>query len=213
LTNFLPGLSWPVCWLTPASYERASLASWELAGWLVERHGARGRVAVDSAAVAGLLAITSSLPVLGPLASRGSPSATADPAVLPVRDGRVRDDALAAYVERYAVGTFVLSGPPGPFDGEHSLLDPPLDVAGFRVRRVRREPGYFAEGGGRVVEGRPGTLRVEGAAGSRIVLRFHFDERLACRPRCRVERVVAPGVPAGFVGVPDPPEAFEVYAR
>jgi hypothetical protein len=180
-----------------------------VAGWLGEHEGDRGRVLVDDAGLAAFLSLWTPFAVLGPLGERGAAARAADPTTLLAR--AASEDAVATYLRRYAVGTVVLSGPPGALDGEHPMLAPTLNVSGLRVRRVLPEPSYFVEGEGRVVGTANGAFRVAGASGARVTLRFHHDPRLACRPGCRLERAELPGDPEGFLSVPAAPEAFEVY--
>ncbi len=195
----------------PLAYGTSIFRFTDLANYLVDHDGARGRVVVDDPALAGFLAVASPLSILGPIAERGAASAAADPS--PLLDGQPTRAELSAFVRRYGVGFVVLAGPKGPFDGDVSGLAPETNIAEFRVRRVISEPSLFVEGAGRVTGAGLDSIRVEGATGGRVTLRFHFDPALMCRPACRVERVPADGDRAGFVSVPDPPPAFEIFFR
>lgn len=181
----------------------------DVADWLAEHGGGRGRVLVDDPALTAFLSLWTPLSVLGPVGERGAATRAADPTSLLA--GVPSEDAVSTYLRRYAVGFVVLGGPSGPLDREHPLLEPTVNVAGLRVRRVATEPSYFAEGAGRVVGTANGSIRVAGAGGARVTLRFHHDPGLACRPGCRLEKAELPGDPAGFLSVPAPPESFEVY--
>jgi hypothetical protein len=181
----------------------------DLAGWLQDHAGERGRVLVDEPALSGFLALTVPIPIVGPLAERGSPSRAADPTALLAASPSPR--LVEAFLERYAIGWVVLGGPLGPFDRDDPALEPALNIAGFRVRRVASEPRWFAEGRGRIAGTAMGSIRVVEASGPRVTIRFHYDPRLACRPGCRLEAAPIPGDPAGFLSVPDPPQAFEIY--
>ena len=171
---------------------------------------ARGRVLTDDASVAGFLALRTTLAVIGPLGERGAASASADPTAL--LEGRSDAGSIGAFVERYAIGFVVLAGPPGPLDVESPLLEHTVLVQGYRVRRTVAEPSLVACGQGSVESAGLGSIRVSGASGDRITLKYHYDRSLACRPGCVVER--APSGPdlAGFVSVPKPPAAFEIFA-
>lgn len=179
----------------------------------LEQHAAdRGRIVVDDPALAAFLAIRTSLPVLGPVAQRGAASSDADPTRF--LEGPVDDRELAAYLERYAAGFIVLVGPESAFDRSASgVLEPAVVVFGARVRRVREEPRWFVEGGGRVVQARAGQIRVFAEPARRVILRFHYDERLECRPSCATFRAAVPGDRAGFIGVLAPPPEFELVRR
>jgi hypothetical protein len=193
----------------PLRHEPPVFRFHEVASWLSEHAAGRGRILVDEPSLAALLAVTTALDILGPLGERGSPSQGADPSTLLASSpGR---DAVHAYLERYAVGWVVLGGKLGPLDSEDPVLEAPLDVAGFRVRRVAREPSFFAEGTGRIDRTGAGVIGVRDAVGPRVTIRFHHDSRFRCRPDCRVERALVAGDAAGFLSVPSPPPAFEVY--
>lgn len=181
----------------------------DAARWLSENAAGRGRILVDDPELSALLAVTTGLQILGPLGERGSPSVDADPTALLASSADAA--AVSDFLERYAVGWVVLGGRPGPLDRSDPALAPPLDVAGFRVRRVLREPNFFVEGTGRIVRTGGGVIGVEDATGPRVTIRYHHDPRLRCRPDCRIERAIMASDRAGFVTVPSPPPAFEVY--
>ncbi len=182
-----------------------------VAQWLSENADHRGRILVDDMTLAALLSFTTSLPVLGPIAERGASSRAADPSALLA--GPFDRGAILAFFTRYGVGWVVLTGPPGMLDRDDLPLDPSLDVEGFRVRRVIPEPSLVAEGRGQIGEASIGVIRLSDVAGPRVTIRFHYDDRLACRPGCKVERAAVNDDPAGFISVLNPPAVFEVYAR
>lgn len=189
-------------------YDAPPMAFYDVLRFLDEN--ARGeRVVVDDPALAAFLAISSPQAVLGPLAERGSPSADADPSRL--LDSSAAPSAVSSYLDRYAVGWVVLGGPLGSFDRDEPRLGPPRFVAGFRVRRVVDATSLVAEGAGHVVRDFGGIVKVEDAAGERVTVRLHYDERLRCRPDCTVERVVVDGDRGGFISIRKPPPVFEVY--
>jgi hypothetical protein len=193
----------------PLGYDPPAAALGALAAHLEREDTSGGRVLTDDAAVAGFLALRTRLPVLGPLGARGAPSSAADPT--PLLEGRTGAGGLAAFVERYGVGFVVLAGRPGPFDAPDPLFSDAVDVAGYRVRRITRQASMVARGEGRVDASIPGSLRVSGAVGSRLTLRYHYVPGLLCRPRCRVEREPVEGDALGFVSVENPPAAFEIF--
>ena len=182
-----------------------------LAAFVEREASSRGRVVTDDAAFALFLATRTSVAVLGPIAQRGAASAGADPTpLLEVADER----ALATYLERYAAGLVVLLGPETAFDRPLSgVLEPAVLVAGARVRRVHAEPSFFAEGRGHVSVTGPGRLRVTAEPAPRVVLRFHHDGRLECRPSCALTNVPLSGAQSGFIGIERPPAEFEIVFR
>jgi hypothetical protein len=195
----------------PLRHEPPPVRFHVVAEWLSEHAAGRGRIVVDEAALTAFLAITTPLEVVGPIGERGSPSADADPSLLLA--ARPNYDQVHAYLTRYAVGWVVLGGRLAELDRDDPYLEPPLDVAGFRVRRVVPEPSFFAEGKGSLEMTGGGGISVTGARGTRVTLRFHYDPHLVCRPDCRVERSLAGGDRAGFVSIPSPPQAFDVRIR
>jgi hypothetical protein len=155
--------------------------------------------------------LTTSLPVLGPLTERGSPGAAADPASIAAPDTTL--DGVHAYLERYGVSWVVLKGPFGVLDRDDPMLDAPIDVEGFRVRRVRSPTSLVLAGTAKIERSTDGVIAVSDASGPSVSLRFHHHPLLACRPDCRVSRLSVDGDAAGFITVPSPPPAFEVYLR
>jgi len=195
----------------PLRHEPPPARSFAVAAWLSEHAGGRGRVLADDPELGALLVLTTSLPVVAPLGERGGASRGADPTAL--LEGSPAPAAVEEWLTRYAIGWVVLTGPAGPLDRDAPFLEPALDVSTARVRRVVREPSWFAEGEARLAAAKLGLLRVEEARGARLTLRYHHDGRFACRPGCRVERVEVPGDGAGFLSVPEPPPVFELFVR
>jgi hypothetical protein len=97
------------------------------------------------------------------------------------------------------------------FDTRGDLLESVDTVGAFSVYRVRNPTSYFAAGSGRVVEQRLDSIRVADGSGSPIVLRFHYMETLRCRPDCAIYRVAIDRDVVGFIGIRNPPAAFEIY--
>jgi hypothetical protein len=108
----------------------------------------------------------------------------------------------------------VLLGPESAFDRSTSgVLEPAFPVFSARVRRVRAEPSWFASGSGRIVTAEPGLIRVSAEPAPDMILRFHFDPRLECRPSCRAHSVTLPGARSSFIGVENPPAEFDLFLR
>ncbi len=184
--------------VAPARYD-------EIATKLAELHGGRGRVFVSEWALAEYLLLRTRLPVVGGPVGRlphgNDAHLLAGDAAL-----RTRGPALAAHLERYAVGLVVLSGERGALDHRPDVLDLAFEGSGFRVHRVRAEPSVVGEGDARVTSLGLDSIRVSARAGESVMLRFHYVEGLDCRPACRVERT-----PEGFLRVVDSPESFEIF--
>jgi hypothetical protein len=182
--------------------------------WLVAHHGGRGNVLVDDPALSAYLALTTSLPVIGPLGERGARSTDADPYWI-FDEPEASHERVAAFLERYAVGWIALWGAPGRFDFDDPLVDPLVRVAGVRLRRVRRDPSFFVEGRGSIAGVALGRISVHAEPADevlgaptrqgRVTLRFHHDRRLACRPDCRVV-----SGSTEWITVEHPPEEFDL---
>ncbi|HEX3598232.1 MAG TPA: hypothetical protein VHU80_24160 [Polyangiaceae bacterium] len=170
-----------------------------------------GRVASLDWVLGEYLATFAELPTLGGIAERNVPQVAAHPLRHDLTPAHPGDDPVAAYLREYAVAAVVTKGDAAAFDGRDDLLEQVASVGPFRVYRVRRPTSYFAVGTGRVVVQRTNTLRVADAAGSEIVLRFHFMETLRCKPDCAIFRAPAERDSVGFIGVRDPPAAFEIF--
>jgi hypothetical protein len=194
----------------PLGYDPPPARLNALAVHLQREDASGGRVLTDDAAVAGFLALRTSLPVLGPLGERGAPASVADPT--PLLEGRAGAGSIADFVDRYGVAFVVLAGRPGPFDAADPHFAAAVDVAGYRVRRVAQPTSIVARGEARVEPSTRGSVRVSGAVGPRVTLRYHYAPGLACRPHCRVEMDPQSGDGLGFVSVPNPPAAFEIFS-
>ena len=200
-----------------ARLSHASPEAQELRGWLMEHAGDRGRIVVRGVfpthwVLAEYLAAATPLPILGGLEHRNVHHADAH-LFRRARAGNPPGAELQDYFDTYAVGWVVLAGEYGALDYRHDYLEPVATVADHRVYRVRKEPSYFMRGSGRVVAQSMNRVKVEGASGDEVVLRFHWFEPLACRPDCKLERFPIPGDRVGFIRVPSPPPSFEIYTR
>ncbi len=194
----------------PMRHERAPEEAQALRAWLLRNHGGRGRVLLVNWVVAEYLAAASPLPILGGLKERNVPQMDAQP-LRQDPEAMRKPNALATYFERYAVGWIVVDGEFGPLDVRNDLLVPVEKVAGFRIYRTRAEPSYTAVGKADVVAQGLNSIKVRDAAGPEVVLRFHWFETLRCRPDCQIERASVPNNRVGFIRVPNPPSAFEIY--
>jgi hypothetical protein len=188
-----------------------------VAAWFAEHPGGRGSILCDDAALTAYLAATATLPVIGPIGERGALSSAADPTRL-FSEPRSPEQS-AGFLEQHAVGWVVLWGAPSRFDLDDPLLEPVVRVAGVRIRRVAKEPSFFAQGSGRIGGMSLGRLRVaiEAVVPSqpRVTLRFHYDRALECRPNCRMTKAPYSG-PFGtgeFITVESPPPEFELVRR
>lgn len=189
-------------------YEPMRPRATDLAAWL-SAYAHEGRVLVDEPGLAAFLSVRNPLDVLGPIAERGSASRDADPRALFASGATMR--GAEEFIRRYGVSWIVLAGPKGVLDEQSSLLEPPIDIFGYRVRRVSHPTTLVMEGDAKVTQLGLGSIQVADASGERITLRIHYDSLLVCRPGCRVERRSVEGDGQGFVSVPRPPTEFEVF--
>jgi hypothetical protein len=178
--------------------------------WLLEHHGGRGRVMVIQWVLGEYLAASTTLPILGGLRERNVPHVDAHP-MRHDPEGMKKPEGLAQYLERYAVGWVLVDGEFGPLDVRRDLLQPAESVGGFRIYRVRAEPNYFVKGKAEIAGQALNSIAVKDAVGPELVLRFHWMETLRCRPNCSIERAPEPHDRVGFIRVPNPPPAFEIY--
>lgn len=191
--------------LAPAGEPALAARAW------LETHAAdRGRIVVQPWVLGEYLAAATRLPLLGGLEHRNIHQADAH-LFRRSLSGDLPGPALREYLTTYAVGHVVLVGKRIALEERADVLEHVATVAEHRIYRTRIEPSYFMRGSGRLVEQSFNRLRVEDAAGSEVVLRFHWLESLACRPDCKLEREPVPGDRVGFIRVPNPPKSFEIY--
>lgn len=189
----------------------------ELRAWLLAHADGQGRIAVRGArptqwVLAEYLAATTRLPILGGLEHRNVHHADAH-LFRRHRAGNPPGEELQRFFDTYAVGWVVLGGEYGALDYRQDYMELVATVAEHRIYRVRKPPSYFLRGSGRVTEQAMNRVKVEGASGDEVVLRFHWFEPLACRPACAVERFAVPDDRVGFIRVPNPPPSFEIYVK
>lgn len=182
----------------------------EVRRWLIENHKGRGRVVVQEWVLSEFLAWSTRIPVLGGLEQRALPHGDAHLFRL-AKDGDLPGERLRAYLERYAVGFVVVKSILPKLEWRKDLLQFEKLVGGMRIYRTRIQPSYLAKGSGRVTAQDLNRIRVEGAAGEELVLRFHWLETLRCRPGCTAEQYPVKGDRAGFIRVKNPPKTFEIY--
>lgn len=191
-----------------------------VAEWFAEHYGGRGAVLCDDAELMAYLSATGTLPLVGPLGERGARSSAADATRLfsePTSSERVE-----AFLDQHAVGWVALWGAPSRFDLDDPLLDPVVRVAGVRIRRVKREPSFFADGVGAIRSMALGRLRVTTLPSdaspaprpSRVTLRFHYDPSLECRPNCRIRPVPYESAygSGDWISIEHPPPEFELVS-
>lgn len=195
-------------WTT--SLDSANAAALEVRAWLERNHAGRGRVVVQHWVLDEYLAASTQLPLLGGIEERNIQQSDAH-LFRRAKEGGLPTPELRQYLETYAVGFVVIGGPRIALENQHELLEPPTLVAGHRIYRTRAEPSWFLRGKGRIVEQGLNRVSVDEASGEDVVLRFHWLESLACRPDCRVERHRVPDDRVGFIRIPAPPPAFEIY--
>lgn len=188
----------------------ANHAARDVRVWLEKNHAGRGRVVIQHWVLAEYLAAATRLPLLGGIEQRNIQQGDAH-LFRRAKDGGLPTAELRQYFETYAVGWVVIVGPRIGLESQYELLELVATVADHRIYRTRAEPSWFLRGTGRVVEQGLNRVTVEEASGGDVVLRFHWLESLACRPGCRVERFAVTGDRVGFIRIPSPPAAFEIY--
>ncbi|MCC6214128.1 MAG: hypothetical protein IT376_04625 [Polyangiaceae bacterium] len=200
----------PIPWLQ--RHGHASPEQQAVRARLVELHGGRGRVLVSDWVLTEYLAATTRLPLLGGIPERNVPQVDSNLFRWGMpKGGAIPPAEVAPYLELWAIGWVVLDGFTGPLDLRRDLFEPVDSIGAYRIYRTRAEPSWLLRGEGRLVAQDLNLLRVEAARGSEIVLRHHYLEPLRCRPDCAVESVTVPGARVGFLRVPSPPPAFEIY--
>jgi len=200
----LTGLKQPA----PPSYRLQEYPQvFELAAATIRRE-CKGRVLVRDWMLAEALS-AEDIPVLGGFYDRVVKHKAAN-LFASYPDGAMPPEELGPYLERYAVGCLVVSQPTPALESRQDLFELVTQGGGYRLYRTRRDPSYFAKGGGEVRQ-TLNRLTVEDAQGDDIVLKFHFLETLACTPGCTVEQEPVPGDPVGFIRVRRPPKRFVVY--
>jgi hypothetical protein len=188
-----------------------------VAGWFAEHHGGRGTVLSDDPSLTAYLSASATLPVIGPIGERGARSAATDPTRLFSEPASL--DRIASFLDQHAVGWVALWGAPSQFDQDDSLLEPVVRVAGVRIRRVKKDPSFFATGTGAIQSMALGRLLVNIATSDpstprpqRVTLRFHYDPSLRCRPNCGLlaASYATPDGGGDWISIENPPPAFEL---
>ena len=188
----------------------------KIRAWLEKNHRGRGRVLVQDWVLGEYLAWATKIPLLGGLEQRAINHADAH-LFRAHPDGDLPGKALRDYLERYAVGFVVIRAPVlelvtlPKLEWRKDLLHFVTLVGGYRIYLTRLRPSYFLRGRGEVVAQTLNSVRVEGAGGAEVVLRFHWMETLRCRPGCKVERHEVAGDRVGFIRISKPPARFEIY--
>jgi hypothetical protein len=182
----------------------------QIKAWLEKNARGRGRVLVQDWMLAEHLAATTELPLLGGIEERNLHHVDAH-LFRWHTDGDLPGPALREYLERYAVGFVVVRFYKPALEWRKDLLKFRVLVGGCRIYETRIQPRYVLRGEGEVVEQSLNSLKVRGARGEELVLRFHWMETLRCRPGCGVERSPQQGDRVGFIRVPRPPPEFEIY--
>ena len=177
----------------------------EAAAWIRTHWDGHGRIAVQGPILAEYLLWATDAPILGGRAPRlpyvrpafgpagGLPTVPPSPA------------ELREYLTTYAVGWVLTSVEAFPPERFREVLTPVARFSsGHHVYRSRTAPDWFAENRG-LLRASTNRLEVHGVDASRdVVLRFHWHERLRCRPGCRIVREPVAGNPVGFIRIPAP---------
>jgi hypothetical protein len=192
------------------AHHGTDLGAVQIKAWLEAHARGRGRVLVQDWILGEYLAWASDVPIIGGIEERNVHHVDAHlfrwhP------DGNVPGAALRAYFERYAIGFVVVHFYKPALEWRKDALKFRALIGGNRIYETRIEPSYFLRGQGEITSQSLNSIKVRGAAGEELVLRFHWMETLRCRPGCTVERYAVAGDRVGFIRVPRPPPELEIY--
>lgn len=189
----------PAARLQGVSEETRAVATW------LEGQPRTGRVLVQTHALGEYLRWATDWPVLGGFPDRRMIFSDANLFYFKTEDERY-EEGFEAYLNRYNVAYVVITYPYfASVERRTDLLAPAGIVGGtHRVYKVKKVPGYFLEGSGKVEAGlnRIAVREARPAPGTQqVTLRYHYMAELRCSPGCTVERAEVAGDTAGFVRV------------
>ncbi|HQB43404.1 MAG TPA: hypothetical protein PLV85_07365 [Polyangiaceae bacterium] len=117
--------------------------------------------------------------------------------------GEIADDALARYLEQYAVRWVIVSLELPEFE-KKPVLEQVATIGPHRIYRTR-VPVSLTQEEPAEVSASLNRIDVYGTNPNRdVTLRFHWFETLVCEPQCRIERTPLADDPVGFIRVPAP---------
>jgi hypothetical protein len=183
---------------------------WQLAAYLKKNCAGQGRVLVEPWPLGEYLGWATDLHIIGGFPDRRMifenaylfrPKSKKDP--------RFWGKAYFDYLKRYNIRFVVMHIPYFPqVEANKRSMRYIKNIGGYRIYRATHGGSYFARGSGRVRAELDKILVRDitpGEGSQSIDLRFHYIERLTCRPKCRLEQVPLPDSKATFirvVGVP-----------
>lgn len=145
--------------------------------------------------------------------------------LLTMKDGRLMGKPieqvtvaeLEEFLNVYNIGSILCFS-----DSAKSLLDKATSLVtkvgdyGSRnqlaLYRVNNPPGFIMGGKGDVkIEVNNIYVRNLVAENDSVIIKYHWDEALRCKPDCAVERVFLGGDKVGFIKVRNPPRSFTIY--
>lgn len=171
--------------------------------WLGKHLGVDGRALVEELALGERLAWRSDVEVIGGFRERNLEHSHAN--LLRTYDSReIPPDVLSRWLQTYAVDWLVMRYEHPELDAMTDLLQPARIVHHRRVYRVIHPTPRLDGTPGRI-RARPNELRVLGTdTDADAIIRYHFHERLRCRPDCRIERLPSEFDEVGLMRVPAP---------
>jgi hypothetical protein len=174
-----------------------------VADWFRDNADGSGRVMVEHWTLGEMLAWKTRAQVLGGFRLRNLQHNAANFFRLyPIGDPP--PGVLERYLDDYAVKWLVASFTHQRFAARADLFEPVTLIGTHQIFVSKRPVSFFAKNRGRV-KARLNRLSVKKTwPDEDVVLRYHWHEKLRCRPDCRVEREPLAGDPVGFIRVPAP---------
>ena len=182
-----------------------------IADWFEKHADGRGRAMVEHWTLGEMLAWKTKTQVLGGFRLRNLQHNAANFFRLhPLGDPP--PGVLERYMDDYAVKWLVTSFTHQRFEARTDLFEPAAEIGTHRIFVSKRPVSFFARNRGRVKASLNRLSVKKTWPDDDVVLRFHWHERLRCRPDCRVEREPLDGDPVGFIRVPAPhPSNFVIW--
>ncbi len=183
----------------------------DIARWFEEHTDGSGRVMVEHWTLGEMLAWRTRAQVLGGFRLRNLQHNSANFFRLyPIGDPPPGE--LERYLDDYAVKWLVVSFTHKRFEARSDLFEPAAEIGIHKIFVSKRPVSFFASNRGRVKASMNRLSVKKTWPDDDVVLRFHWHEKLRCRPDCRVEREPLEGDPVGFIRVPAPhPANFVIW--
>jgi hypothetical protein len=184
-----------------------------VARWIQEHDDGQGRVLVEWWILGEHLSWRTKAQILGGFRQINLQHAAANLWRRNV-EGDLPGEALAKYLEDYAVRWVIVTNPNPKLETRKDLLQLETTIGAHRVYRVKTNVNLVAGGDGKVVASMNRLEVSETNPEQEVVLRFHYMESLRCGPDCEIEKAQVDGDPVGFIRVKARhPKDFVVYNK